>query len=195
MPRIYLSPSVQEYNKYITGESEEYYMNLVADAMEPYLIASGIEFVRNDRNLPVSQAIVQSNEGDYDLHVALHSNAAPEGLKGKLSGADIYYSPVSYLGKIFADILEQNYKSIYYNADEVSTIPTTSLGEIRRTKAPAVLIETAYHDNIEDEQWIRENIDNIARVIAMSIAEFFNIPFVEPIIGDDSYEIKVSIIE
>ena len=34
MPRIFLSPSTQEYNPYITGHgSEEYFMNLIADAM------------------------------------------------------------------------------------------------------------------------------------------------------------------
>ena len=37
MPSIYLSPSTQQYNEYVNGGSEEYYMNLVADAMEPYL--------------------------------------------------------------------------------------------------------------------------------------------------------------
>ena len=41
MPSIYLSPSTQEWNPYVTGGTEEYYMNLVADAMEPYLRASG----------------------------------------------------------------------------------------------------------------------------------------------------------
>lgn len=50
MPTIYLSPSTQEYNIFYDGEgSEEYYMNLIADAMEPYLVSSGIEFVRNTR--------------------------------------------------------------------------------------------------------------------------------------------------
>ena len=48
MPSIYLSPSTQEYNLYYDGAgSEEYYMNLIADAMEPYLTASGIVFTRN----------------------------------------------------------------------------------------------------------------------------------------------------
>ncbi|MEG2213412.1 MAG: N-acetylmuramoyl-L-alanine amidase, partial [Clostridiales bacterium] len=37
MPTIYLSPSTQEYNEYVTEFNEEYYMNLIADAMEPYL--------------------------------------------------------------------------------------------------------------------------------------------------------------
>ena len=37
MPNIYLSPSTQEFNPYAGGGNEEYYMNLIADAMEPYL--------------------------------------------------------------------------------------------------------------------------------------------------------------
>lgn len=193
MPKIYLSPSVQEYNKYLNGGDEEYYMNLIADAIEPYLEASGIDFDRNDSSKPVSQAIADSNEGNYDLHLAIHSNAAPEGLKGDLSGVDIYYSPVSYLGKLFADMLAENYKKIYYDSDKVKVVPTTSLGEIRRTKAPAVLIETAYHDNAEDEAWLKENIDNIAEVLAETVAEFFNLPFVIPV-GND-YTIETEFIE
>ena len=40
MPNLFLSPSVQEYNPYVNGlGSEEYYMNLIADAMEPYLVS------------------------------------------------------------------------------------------------------------------------------------------------------------
>ena len=34
MPKVYISPSLQEYNPYVDGGNEEYYMNLVADAME-----------------------------------------------------------------------------------------------------------------------------------------------------------------
>lgn len=48
MPRIFLSPSTQEWNTYVNGGNEEQYMNLLADALEPYLLASGISFVRND---------------------------------------------------------------------------------------------------------------------------------------------------
>lgn len=48
MPTIYLSPSTQEFNIYVNDtQSEEYYMNLIADAMIPYLNAAGINYVRN----------------------------------------------------------------------------------------------------------------------------------------------------
>ena len=86
MPNIFLSPSTQEYNPYIIGGSEEYYMNLIADAMEPYLRSSGIQFTRNNRNGSAAQSIAQSNAGNYDLHVALHSNAAPPGSTGRSKG-------------------------------------------------------------------------------------------------------------
>ena len=77
MPSIYLSPSTQEYNTTVLGNSEEYYMNLIADAMEPYLDASGITYTRNDPDDTLSQAIALSNAGSYDFHLALHSNASP----------------------------------------------------------------------------------------------------------------------
>ena len=49
MPMLFLSPSTQEYNMYYDGSgSEEYYMNLIADMMEPYLSASGITYGRNN---------------------------------------------------------------------------------------------------------------------------------------------------
>ena len=77
MPKIFLSPSTQEWNKYVTQGNEEYYMNLIADRMEPYLRSSGIQFVRNDPDRNVAGAIKDSNSNYYDVHLALHSNAAP----------------------------------------------------------------------------------------------------------------------
>lgn len=180
MPRIYLSPSLQEFNPYVDGGNEEYYMNLIADAMEPYLTASGIEFRRNRPDMTLSQAIADSNSGDYDLHLALHSNAAPEGSEGRFTGADIYYYPSSTNGKRLAESIQSNYEKIYPDPNNVDIIPTTSLAEVRRTKAPAALIEVAYHDNPEDAQWIRDNIDNIARNLSQSVAQYLNVPFVEP---------------
>lgn len=180
MPKIYLSPSLQEFNPYSGGGNEEYYMNLIADAMEPYLTASGIEFDRNSPEMSLSQAIAASNSGNYDLHLAIHSNASPMGSVGQNTGADIYYYPTSTNGKRFADTIQSNYRSTYREPNNIDVIPTTSLAEVRRTKAPAVLIEVGYHDNPTEAQWIRDNIDNIARSLSQAVAQYLNVPFVEP---------------
>lgn len=180
MPSIYLSPSVQEFNNYVNGGTEEYYMNLVADAMVPYLRASGIQFTRNNPNDTLSQVIQQSNAGNYDLHLALHSNAAPENMSGMLQGPDVYYYTYSTKGQEAADIIANNLKTIYPNPNLVTTIPSTRLAELRRVSAPAVLVEIAYHDNYEDAQWIKDNIDTIGRNLALSVTEFLGVPFRSP---------------
>lgn len=179
MPTIYLSPSTQEFNPYVGGGNEEYYMNLLADAMEPYLAASGIQFVRNTPDMTAASSIAASNRGNFDLHLALHSNASGSG-NGNVRGAEFYYYPTSVKGKRFADIAAENFQLIYPLPDMVKTVPTTTLGEVRRVKAPSVLIEVAYHDNPEDAQWIRDNIEAMAANIVYSLTEFFGIPFNTP---------------
>ena len=180
MPTLYLSPSTQQFNPTVIGNSEEYYMNLIADAMEPYLTASGIQFTRNTPEMTAATSIRASNAGNYDLHLAIHSNAAPEYLSGQLQGADAYYYPTSSNSRRFADYIVENLKAIYPDPDNVEALSTTSIGEVARTNAPAVLVEVAYHDNYEDAIWIRDNIDAIAAALARAVTQYFNVPFVTP---------------
>ena len=179
MPTIYLSPSTQEFNPYNGGGNEEFYMNLVADAMEPYLVSSGIQFVRNTPQMTAATSIAASNNGVYDLHLALHSNATGSG-DGAVRGSEVYYNPQNSESKRFADIAARNLKLIYPIPENVRTVPTSSLGEVVRTRAPGVLMEIAYHDNAVDAQWIRDNIELIAANIVLSLTEFFDIPFNTP---------------
>jgi N-acetylmuramoyl-L-alanine amidase len=180
MPSLFLSPSTQDGNPYIIGGSEEQYMNLVADAMEPYLRANGIYFVRNDPTGTVRDSINQSNAGNYDLHLALHSNAAGAANAGRVRGTDVYYAQGSDNGQRAAFIIADNFKEIYPLPDRVRALPTTRLAEVTQTRAPAVLVEIAYHDNVEDANWIVNNIDEIARNLSQSVTTYFGLPFVEP---------------
>ena len=180
MASVFLSPSTQEYNPFVTGNNEEYYANLIADAMEPYLRASGITFGRNDPSGTVSTSINLSNSGNYDLHLAIHSNAAPESLSGMIRGSDVYYYRDSARGKRAAEIFANNLKLIYPNPSLVAAVPTTTLVEVRRTRAVAILVEIAYHDNVEDANWIINNIEEIAENLALSVADYLGVDFVEP---------------
>lgn len=180
MPTIYLSPSTQEYNLYVTGNSEEYYANLIADAMVPYLRASGIDFIRNDPGGTVSDSVASSNAANVDFHIAIHSNAAPPNLTGMLRGPDVYYYRDSNRGRSAAEIVANNLKLIYPLPELVTAVPTTTLAELRRTKAPAVLVEVAYHDNYDDATWIINNIEAIGENLALSVADILGVPFIEP---------------
>lgn len=181
MYTVFLSPSTQEFNPYVTVGNEELWMNRVADAMEPYLRSTGISYVRNDPSKPVSASIAQSNAGQYDVHLALHSNAAGAANAGQVRGTDAYYYPGSANGQRLADIIVDNFKRIYPLPDLVRAVPTTRLAEVSRTRAPTVLLEVAYHDNVDDANWITTNIDRIARNLVQSLAQYFGIPFIDTV--------------
>lgn len=180
MPKLYLSPSTQEKNYFVNGGTEEEYMNKIADAMEPWLRANGISFTRNTPEMTAASSIRASNAGSYDLHLALHSNAAPEGRYGEVQGTDVYYYPGSAAGRRAAGIVAQNLKAIYPNPNLVRALATTSIGEVSKVRAPSVFIEFAYHDNEEDANWIKNNIPAIARNVVLSLTEYFGLPFLTP---------------
>ncbi len=166
MPIIYLSPSTQEKNFYVNGGTEEEWMNRLADALEPYLTAAS--------------SIRASNAGSYDLHLALHSNAAPDGLYGQKRGILVFYYPGSAQGKRAAELVADGLKTIYPLPNDVRAEPSTTIGEVRQPRAPSVFIELGYHDNRDDAVWIKSNIDAAARSIALSLTEYFGLPFLTP---------------
>jgi N-acetylmuramoyl-L-alanine amidase len=181
MPKIYLSPSTQDWNQYVTGSgSEEYHMNLLADALEPYLLSNGIQFKRNRPDMTAASSIQEANRDYYDLYLALHSNAAPEGRYGEERGILAFYYPGSVQGQRAAQLMAEELRKIYPLPELVTTRSTTTLGEVSRSRAPAVLMEIGYHDNYADATWVEGHMDAIAQQLARGLARYFGLPFIYP---------------
>ena len=181
MPIVFLSPSTQDWNPSVTGSgSEEYNMNLLTDALIPYLEANAILYERNDPDGTAADAIRMGNSSNYDFYLALHSNASPEALAGRVQGIIVFYYPGSAYGLRAAELIATELREIYPYPELVTTRPTTSLGEVRRSRAPAVLAEIGYHDNYEDALWLENNREAIAEALARAITEFFGVPFIYP---------------
>ena len=85
-------------------------MNLIADAMIPYLNATGISYTRNTPEMTAATSIAASNAGNYDFHLALHSNAAGGNNAGQVQGSEVYYYPRSANGRRAAEIFANNLK-------------------------------------------------------------------------------------
>ena len=181
MPIIYLSPSTQEWNMYVTGSgSEEYNMNLLADALVPYLVSNGIQYTRNTPDMTAGSSVRQANQGYYDFYLALHSNAAPEGRYGEERGIIAFYYPGSTEGQRGAELIAEELRKIYPLPDRVTTRATTTLGEVRLSRAPAVLVEIGYHDNYADAVWVEGHMDDIAQQLARALTRLFGLPFIYP---------------
>ncbi|MBQ7485653.1 MAG: N-acetylmuramoyl-L-alanine amidase [Oscillospiraceae bacterium] len=181
MPSIFLSPSTQEYNPYITGSgSEEYWMNQIADAMEPYLRANGIRYTRNSPEGSAADAIRQGNRDNPDFYLALHSNASGSGSDaGTTRGIIAFYYPGSVNGQRAAELIAEELRQIYPLPELVVTRSTTALGEVRQPRMPAVLVEIGYHDNVADALWIESHVVNIARSLTEAMTRYFGLPFTD----------------
>lgn len=175
MPIVFLSPSTQDWNPYVTGSgSEEYWMNRIVDAMEPYLRSNGIRYRRNDPDTSAGAAIREANSGYYDFYLALHSNAIGNGsAQTSARGIIAFYYPGSAGGQRGAELIAKNLREIYPLPDKVTTRPTTALGEVSRSRFPAVLVEIGYHDNYSDAVWIEGHMDAIAQQLARALTRFF----------------------
>ena len=181
MPIIYLSPSTQEWNMYVTGSgSEEYNMNLLADALVPYLVSNGFQYTRNTPDMTAGSSVRQANQGYYDFYLALHSIAAPEGRYGEERGIIAFYYPGSTEGQRGAELIAEELRKIYPLPDRVTTRATTTLGEVRLSRAPAVLVEIGYHDNYADATWAAGHMDAIAQQLARALTRLFGLPFIYP---------------
>ena len=180
MPTIYLSPSTREHNLLPTGNSEEYYANLVTDAMIPYLHACGIGFIRNDPGCSISDSIGNSNAANADFHLAIHTCAAPPNLTGLLRGPEIFYPADCIRSKGCARLLADNLALIYPYPELIAAVPTTTLPELCDTNAPAIQANLIYRDNQEDAAWLTSHIDAIGESLALFAADIFDLPFMEP---------------
>ena len=176
MPIVYLSPSTQEYNPYVNTGNEEYWMNRLADAMEPVLDASGIRYDRNSPDMTAASSITASNAGRYDLHLALHSNASGQGTGGN-RGVIAFYYPGSEWGRKAANILAEGLRDVYPLPGLVRAEASTVIGELRRTRAPAVLLELGFHDDPRDAEWIVSSIPALAENLVRSLTVYFGVPF------------------
>jgi N-acetylmuramoyl-L-alanine amidase len=179
MPKVYLNPSNQSY-EFVIGGSDQYYMNKIADAMVPYLYGSGIEVTRSEPGQNLAKAIEESNAGNYDLHIGLGSISSSYYPTGAQQGPAVVYYDDNEKGKQAAETIADNFKAVYPRPNLVTTFSNQSFNELKDTKAPTVLVQVGYSNNTADAYWIRDNIDEIGRIIALGVSQYFGIPFVKP---------------
>lgn len=177
---VFLSPSTQQFNiGYGNYGTEEERMNQIADIVEYELRRNGLTVARNSPDQTLQEVVAESNALQPRIHVAIHSNASAT---GEARGGEIYVHKFGGKAELLA-------RDIFRYLEPLT--PTDDFGvkegytafngqgyyELRRTTAPAVLIEVAFHDNPEDAQFIMDNIYEIGVAIARGILAYFGMPY------------------
>lgn len=177
MPRIYLNSSARTIENYPNGGNEKFWMNLIIEDIKKCFDKNGLNHGSSEVMQGLDDSIRQANNEKFDLYVALRSKKSAPEKAAERKGACIYHYERSENGKKLAEKIQQNYKMIYPEPQLVSVRTATTFIELSKTHMPAVLIETAYHDNPQDEIWLVNNTEEIARCIAKSVCEYYEMDF------------------
>jgi N-acetylmuramoyl-L-alanine amidase len=133
----------------------------------------GYTVYRNNPDEKLSEAVKKSNEVNPDIHVSIHSNASGQGYNAQ--GPEIFANRANTAGDRLANAIYDEIIEIYPDPSKGrGVLYTSSLYEIIRTNAPAVLLEVAFHDNKDDANWIINNEDEIAQAIVNGINNYFS---------------------
>ena len=164
----YLSPSNQGANLGIGSYgTEQEQMYLLMDQITPHLDRAGVSFCVPDKTATLAQRVRESNEMEAKFHFALHSNA---GGNGKAWGpVGLYYSDS---GKAFCEKLITALLALGQKTNRSSHyIRRADLYELRKTSAPAALLEVDFHDSDQGVEFITHHRAEIAEAIARCIIE------------------------
>lgn len=162
--KIYLSPSDQWSNIVADGaHSEAYHCTQIAKSAEKYLKANGysVKVGDNSEVATFSERVSESNSWGADVHVCIHTNA------GGGEGTEVLCYPSSKSNKYVTNVYNRVAKLTPTKDRGIKT--STSLYEIKHTKATCVYIECDFHDDKTIENWIDANVDNIGKAIAQGI--------------------------
>lgn len=177
----YLSPSNQSANVGVGDYgTEKEQMNLLTDEIIPHLDRAGVSFHRGDPDITIMQRTKESNEMGAAFHLALHSNA---GSKGLARGPVAYY--FSEAGKAFGEKLVAGLLALGQENNRSSNVKQEkSFYELRKTAAPACLLEVDFHDSLSGVEFLTKRRTEIAEAIAKVIIEADGRQFV-PVTGGE----------
>lgn len=177
----YLSPSNQKANMGVGDYgSEKEQMNLLLDEIIPHLDRAGVSFHRADPDMSLADRVKESNQMDSSFHLALHSNA---GGQGKARGPVAFY--YSETGRTFGEKAVASLLSLGQENNRSSNVlQNKSFYELKRTTAPACLLEVDFHDSASGVEFLTKRRSEIAEKIARAIIGFDGKSFVPTTPGE-----------
>lgn len=142
----------------------------IGTRVEKYLKAVGYE-TKLFQFDGLARIVQESNDWNADIFVSIHCNA----FNGNASGTETIYYEFSDAGKKLATTIQNQI---------VSTLGTVDRGiknkiaggydayVVKYTDCPAVLVETAFIDNLSDHYLLINKDDDFARAIARGITDY-----------------------
>ena len=144
----------------------------VADLLEGYLTAAGVDVVGNLQHDSLEAVCTESNISGADIFVSIHCNAAAN---EQANGTETWYHSHSINGRVLADYIQNQIIKSIETTDrgiKAATPGKNGLYVLNNTNAVAVLVELAFISNSDDAMLLTENADDFARALARGITDY-----------------------
>lgn len=177
----YLSPSNQSANVGVNGYgTEKEQMNLLVNEIVPHLDRAGVSFHIGDPDISIQERTKESNGMNAKFHLALHSNA---GGNGTAWGPVAYY--YSDAGMAFGEMVVEALLNLGQKNNRCENVKQEKgFYELRRTNAPACLLEVDFHDSAVGVEFLTMRRSEIAEAIAKVIIQCDGKQFIPPTPGE-----------
>ncbi len=175
--KIYISPSDQVKNLYAVGDTNEAVQcRAIARMLVEALERHGFQARTNeaDGTSAMKNRVVESNAWGPDLHLSLHTNAH----NGQVQGTRIFCYDLKGEGYKASQAVMAALAPL--TPGESDSITTNNFYEVRKTTAPCVYLEVAFHDNPEEAQWIIDHKRDIAEAVCQGLCAYFGVAYQAP---------------
>lgn len=144
----------------------------VADLVEKYLVAAGVEVCGNLQSDDLDEVCSASNGANADLFISIHCNASTN---AEANGTEVWYHSASISGRALADCIQTQIVDGLKTTDRGTkkAVPgENGLYVLNNTNAVAVLVELAFITNSDDCILLTKNADDFARAIACGVTDY-----------------------
>lgn len=165
------NPDPGAVNQY-SGLRESDVVKKVADLLEGYLMAAGVDVVGSLQSDSLDEVCTESNISGADIFISIHCNAAAS---EQANGTETWYHAHSISGRALADCIQSRIISSLETTDrgtKGATPGVNGLYVLNNTNAVAVLVELAFISNIDDTILLADNADDFARAIACGVTDY-----------------------
>ena len=171
--KIYLSPSNQTGNKFITGDTNEGAVwNEIAVKLQRLLADYECEVKMCKPSQTLGVRADDAKAWGADVYIAMHSNAAGTANKGA-HGVEVYYdSRKGAATKALAQAVLTQLSTIFTSRG----LKTSSkLIDCYKPSMPSIIGECGFHDNKMDALLILNNKDKIAQLYCAALAQYLGL--------------------
>lgn len=141
----------------------------IAVKVQDFLIAAGVDVVGCLQSDSLEEICDTANHSGADIFVSIHCNA----FNACARGTEVEVYPSSTEGRKLAECVQNQIVTSLGTVDRGAK-DRPNLYVLKHTDMPAILVETAFIDNGEDAELLRDRSTDFAAAIARGITDYEN---------------------